>query len=251
MISLNHCKAIATTDPVESYYTAKNEHPNNILKHDGARNKRSLGEHTKYWRPGRTLKVLVYSHNEHSFQAVKSAASKWLPYISLTFDFIEIEEDDIYQSEQFLGDIRVDFHPNYDGGGGSSKLGTDSLTGSPHTASMVLGTDFLSAQYEYTVVHEFGHALGLQHEHQHPDAGIPWDRERAYRYFAGANFTRADVDANIFPFERVSGRVYEPYDRDSVMHYHIPNEVTIGDWHHPGNVQISAGDIAFMRKTYP
>jgi hypothetical protein len=35
------------------------------------------------------------------------------------------------------------------------------------------------------------------------------------------------------------------------MHYSIPDSITMGDWSHAGNTQISAGDIAFMRKIYP
>ncbi|VVO22904.1 MULTISPECIES: peptidase M12 [Pseudomonas] len=250
MTSQYYCKTIATTDPVDSYYAAKNERADNIPEANSTRTKRGIGEHTKYWAPGKTLKVLVCTYDEHSFQAVKNAANKWLPYVNLKFDFFEMEEEDIYQSEEFLGDIRVDFNPLYDGSG-SSKLGTDSLTGSPHQASMVLGTDFSSDRFEFRGVHEFGHALGLQHEHQHPDAGIPFDREKTYTYFGHLGFTRTDVETNVFAFERVPGRTYEPYDSQSVMHYSIPDSITMGDWSHAGNSQISAGDIAFMRKIYP
>ena len=219
-MSPNNCKIIPTTDPVASYYAAKNENPNNILEGGGSRKKRGIGDHTKYWRPGKTLKILVYSYNEHSFEAVKSAASKWLPYVNLKFEFIEIEEDAIYQSNEFLGDIRVDFQVAFDGSGGS-KLGTDSLTGSPHAPSMTLGTDFSSADYEYRATHEFGHALGLLHEHQHPDANIPFDRERTYTYFGSINFNKTDIDTNVFPLERIPGRLHEPYDRLSLSLIHI------------------------------
>lgn len=246
----NYCNIIKSSDSLASYTAAVNERPSNGTINSGGRNKRSVGEHTKYWTPGRTLKVLVYSFDEHSFEAVKKGASKWLPYINLKFEFIEMDEDDIFNSDEFLGDIRVDFQPIDHAG--SSAIGTDALTGHPHSASMILGTRVTSPRFEYTVIHEFGHALGLHHEHQHPDAGIPWDREKAYVHFANAaGFSKATVDAQVFPLERVPGHTYAPYDRKSVMHYQVLNELTVGDWHQSENWNISDGDIAFMRQIYP
>lgn len=174
---------------------------------------------------------------------------KCLPYVNLNFEFIEIDEQTIIEPDDFLGDIRVDFQASITGG--SSKTGTDSLTGSPHIPSMTLGTDFLSPNYEFIVIHEFGHAPGLHHEHQHPDAEIPWDREKTYIYMATQNFTRRDVDDNVFPLERIADRTYLPYDRHSVMHYLILNELTVGDWHQRTNLRISEGDISAMRTIYP
>ncbi|ROM99099.1 hypothetical protein BK658_11015 [Pseudomonas brassicacearum] len=55
------------------------------------------------------------------FQTVKSAASKWLPYIILKFEFTELD-DELYE-----GDIRVDLPP-FNNGTGSSAVGTDALT---------------------------------------------------------------------------------------------------------------------------
>lgn len=251
MNTLTYCKSIAPTHLLDSYNAAISERPSNGTQSSGHRNKRGVGGHTKFWNPGRTLKILVFKYNEHSFEAVKNGAMKWLPYISLDFEFLEIDEEDIYNSEEFLGDIRVNFQPLFNNSG-SSKLGTDALTGTPHDASMYLGTDFSSPHYEWTVIHEFGHALGLHHEHQHPDAKIPWDREKTYDYFArAASFSRQDVDANVLPLERIPGRTYTPYDRQSVMHYDVLNDLTIGDWQQTASMRISEGDIALMKKAYP
>lgn len=250
MNQLKYCKPIITSDPLASYQAAINERPSNGAS-QGNRKKRSVAEHTKYWQPGRTLKILVFEYNEHSFAAVKNGASKWLPYINLKFEFIEMDEQDIFASDERLGDIRVDFQHSLDNSG-SSRLGTDALTGAHDLPSMTLGTNFASPYFESTVIHEFGHALGLHHEHQHPDAGIPWDREKTYIHMAyNHNFSRAEVDANVFPLERSALRTYTPYDRQSVMHYHVLNELTVGDWHQPANLHISEGDIAAVRRIYP
>lgn len=251
MNTLRFCKSIPPTNALDSYNAAISERPNNGTISSGSRKKRSVGEHTKFWTPGRTLKVLVYTFDEHSFEIVKKGAMKWQPYISLNLEFLEIDEQDIYASEEFLGDIRVNFLPSFNNGG-SSKIGTDALTGSPHDASINLGINFSSPYYEWMVIHEFGHALGLHHEHQHPDANIPWDREKAYNYYARtAGFSRQEVDANVLPLERIPSRTYSPYDRQSVMHYEVLNDLTIDDWQQTVNMGISNGDIALMKKAYP
>jgi len=41
------------------------------------------------------------------------------------------------------------------------------------------------SEFSRTVIHEFGHALGMIHEHQHPLAAIPWDKDKVYTYYAG------------------------------------------------------------------
>jgi hypothetical protein len=251
MNTLIYCKSLPPTHLRDSYNAAIGERSSNATNSSGNRTTRGIGEHTKFWNPKRTLKILVYTYDEYSFEAVKSGAMKWQPYISLTFEFLEIDEEDIYNSEEFLGDIRVSFQPLFNNGG-SSKIGTDALTGSPHDASMYLGTDFSSPHYEWTVIHEFGHALGLHHEHQHPDAGIPWDREKTYSYYArAAGFSRQDVDANVLPLKRVQDRTYTPYDRQSVMHYDVLNDLTNGDWQQTASMCISEGDIALIKKAYP
>ncbi|KAA0963120.1 M12 family metallopeptidase [Pseudomonas sp. ANT_H12B] len=251
MNTFTYCKSLHPTNAIDSYNAAISERPSNGTISSGSRKKRSVGDHTKFWTPGRTLKILVFQYDEHTFEIVKKGALKWLPYISLKFEFLEMDEQDIYSSEEFLGDIRVNFQPSFASGGGSS-IGTDALTGCPHDASMQLGTNFSSPHYEGMVIHEFGHALGLNHEHQHPDANIPWDREKTYLYYQNVmGFTKQEVDFNVLPLERVPGRTYTPYDRQSVMHYNVRNELTIGDWQQTASMQISEGDIAMMKKAYP
>ncbi len=73
------------------------------------------------------------------FQAVKAAARKWLPYVNLSFDFIELPDNDM----DYEGDIRVYLTPHYDGTG-SSQVGTDALTSPAHDPTMFLGTDYTS-----------------------------------------------------------------------------------------------------------
>lgn len=82
-----------------------------------------------------------------------------------------------------------------------------------------------------TVVHEFGHVLGLAHEHDHPDAYL----------FKG---TRCKELSDHFKTPHF-GFIYEPFDKDSVMNYcriHGKGGKTAG---------LSEGDLALIKRMYP
>ena len=74
---------------------------------------------------------------------------------------------------------------------------------------------------KHLVIHEFGHALGLGHEHQRSDF---WENIKAYvdvgKMKADLNVSNAKFDTDWGrdnQFKR--GRRSTPYDSDSVMHY--------------------------------
>jgi hypothetical protein len=72
-----------------------------------------------------------------------------------------------------------------------------------------------------TALHEIGHTLGLEHEHQNPNAGITWNRQAVLDYFRGPPNSWPDdqIDWNILrkiPAAEVKGTTWDP---DSVMEY--------------------------------
>jgi serralysin len=76
-------------------------------------------------------------------------------------------------------------------------------------------------------LHEFGHALAFEHEHQHPKANIPWDVEEVYEYYGERGWSRDMVDAVVLRKLDESVNTSDEYDRYSIMHYHIvPRLVT-------------------------
>ena len=56
-------------------------------------------------------------------------------------------------------------------------------------------------EYQRVVRHEFGHALGMIHEHQNPAAQgqIPWDKPKVYAYYAQQGWNKDDVDFQHLP----------------------------------------------------
>jgi hypothetical protein len=103
------------------------------------------------------------------------------------------------------------------------------------------------------VLHEFGHAIGLGHEHESPTASsIPWDKEAVYAYYLRTQgWDRHQVDVQVLDRYSVTGTNYTAFDPESIMLYPIPDELTIGSYSVGFNTQLSATDKAFMASQYP
>ena len=103
------------------------------------------------------------------------------------------------------------------------------------------------------VLHEFGHALGLIHEHQNPRGGIRWDREAVIRDLSGfPHFWDAQtIESNVFkPFAEAEVRA-TPVDEKSIMLYPIPPHWTHGRFSAGLNAFLSKGDCELIRAAYP
>jgi serralysin len=102
------------------------------------------------------------------------------------------------------------------------------------------------------VLHEFGHALGLVHEHQSPAGGIDWDEEVVARDLSGPphNWSPEDIRRNMF--EPVAKREsnYTALDRRSIMMYPIPKRWTRNGVSAGLNSTLSPTDRAFIRQAY-
>ena len=82
-----------------------------------------------------------------------------------------------------------------------------------------------SKQFRRVVLHEFGHALGFAHEHQHPNANcsseIEWDKAYAF-YEKTQHWDRKKVDANLRTITVTGGMILSPEgDVRSIMRYYL------------------------------
>ena len=202
-----------------------------------SRSRRDVGEPDKYWPQHSTLKIAMYDYemDDPYVQAVKQAASEWLPHINLKFEFVSGEE----------GDVRISGVPIHQGSG-VSMVGTDAQKVSPGMPTMNLPIDYSSTSFAHTVLHEFGHMLGARHAHQHPDANIPWDLAKLDRHIP-----HHYQQANLLPLPRSAVYDFLPYDEDSAMHYAINPALTTSNTFHSRNLMLSPGDIAWANKAYP
>jgi hypothetical protein len=198
-------------------------------------------ETMKLWDNGRTLRV-KFLDGDSSVQAkVEAIAKEWEIETNLTLRFVQSGGTE----------IRVSFA---DKGFSWSAVGTDAITTPSSEATMNYGwlePNTSLREYQRVVRHEFGHALGMIHEHQNPGASIPWDKPKVYAHYARQRWTKDDVDFNIFEVYSADSTNHTSFDPTSIMQYAVPESLTIGSYAIGWNTQLSAMDKDFMHLQYP
>ena len=209
-------------------------------KENGIKTK-TAGQTAKFWKNGQTITIKFLGGSPFVRGKVKQYANEWMKYANLKFEFVDDNASAI---------VRINFQK----GGSYSYLGTDNLNipESEHTMNYGWFTDQTSEQeFGRTVIHEFGHMLGLIHEQAHPDVDIPWNKPAVYAYYAKQGWDEAKVDGQVF--YRYSHEItqFSEYDKFSIMHYSIPKEHTLGGFEVKWNTVLSDNDKAFIGRVYP
>jgi hypothetical protein len=142
------------------------------------------------------------------------------------------------------------------GDGSWSYVGRAILDIASNERTMNIGWDI--TQDLDTAVHEIGHTLGFEHEHQNPFSGIVWDEEKVYAALAAPpnRWPRQRTFFNILrklDQNAVEGSTWDP---DSVMHYPFgPGLILEPPRFRTQALQpaggLSAKDIAQVRRIYP
>lgn len=196
----------------------------------------------KLWTAGATLRVRFLDGDEGRRQRVITYAREWTRYANLNLQLVEKGD----------AEIRISFAKP----GSWSYLGTDALTINAQEPTVNFG--FLLPEtgedvFRQTVLHEFGHVLGLVHENQNPQAQIPWDRPVVYSAVAGApyHWSRSEADRNILGTFSLITPDYRPFDQDSIMLYPFPKEWFTNRTAIGGATVLSKSDQELARRLYP
>ncbi|MDV3908069.1 peptidase M12 [Elizabethkingia anophelis] len=195
------------------------------------------------WPNGSVITVGLYGGTAKVRSKVMQYAQEWSKYANITFKFVT----------SGTPQIRVTFTQ---GAGSYSYLGTQALNRPSNSETMNFGwfddnTD--EVDFRRTTIHEFGHALGLIHEHQNPLANIPWDKQKVYDYYKGApnNWDSTKVNINLFTKYSTTQTQYSAYDTQSIMHYPINSDLTTNGFSVGWNSDLSSTDKQFIGTVYP
>jgi hypothetical protein len=172
---------------------------------------------------------------------------EWESHVNLRFEIMAPGAD----PQNFgvaRGDIRVSFlHSGY-----YSAVGTGSRDGHDHSMNLHIDRNTPEMNVRRVVLHEFGHALCFQHEHQNPAGGIHWIQPDATNYFMQQNgWTEEQIQHNIFEKLAGPGLLNTHFDRMSIMVYTIPQGLAENGFWVPWNTQLSQTDKNVAEAVYP
>ena len=185
----------------------------------------------KMWITGSILKVRFMEGTAEQKSFVIEQALWWTAHANLHFEF-----DD----EALDADIRITFNES---DGAWSYIGTDAAQIPQDQPTMNLG--FLDGG---TAAHEFGHAIGLAHEHQNPGGGIEWNEDAVIRDLSGAPnyWNEEQIRHNVlnkYSADQIRGTEFDPA---SIMLYFFPDDWVKNGSGTKANNHLSALDKAFI-----
>jgi hypothetical protein len=176
------------------------------------------------------------------------------PLVNLKFKW-DITDPSITQENS---DVRIMFVKEL---GAWSMVGTECFKIPKNEATMCLGwidsdSDYDDKIYKGTgivVLHEFGHMLGMIHEHSREDATIKWNEEFVIQTLGGPpnNWSLEDVKTQMFNTVKLNQFNGSKYDPNSAMHYFFPNNFFKNEPNLKKITQLSCLDKTWLNKQYP
>ena len=180
--------------------------------------------------------------------AVRAAFANWKA-IGIGLEFKEVSQ---------LSDAEVRIGYSLADGSSESSVGRDVLRVPESEPTTIYGWDLTSHYGSGTALHEIGHVLGMEHEHQNPFAGIKWHEDVVYESLSKPpnSWDRETIYRNILQKltpQQVQGSSWDP---DSIMEYEFEPGLIAEPKKYETNgitppATLSTADKQWVRKWYP
>src|SRR5262249_17903642 len=169
------------------------------------------------WVNGSVLHYCFFGGGSHfsvpkvQADAIRDAFTKWKA-VGIGLEFQEIPQ--LSEAEVRIGYSTAD-------GSSASAVGREVLKVPLNEPTTVYGWDLTSPYGRGTALHELGHVIGMEHEHQNPFAGIKWHEQAVYDSLGKPpnNWDHDRTSHSIrekLSTQQVQGSTWDP---DSIMGY--------------------------------
>ena len=173
---------------------------------------------------------------------VQRYAKEWQIHANVKFDFV---------SKQSPAEVRISFDQEADTyvwaiGTYLLDLTNDAIY-NMHYANLKDSSS--DEEIAGTVLHEFGHVLGLMHEQYHPQ--VRWNKPYIYGYYKRKKgWSKHEVDAQLFGFQ-IADPIHSTYDPQSIMHDWYPKNFILAGNLPVATNSLSLRDKEFIQQLYP
>lgn len=216
----------------------------------------------------------AWMHQKAKDEATKAAlvkAAKWNSGDIITISFLDgvpsVQEKVEQVAKTWVGqgmaNLKLDFRNDnntdvrisFQYSGSWSTIGTECRFVNKPEPTMNYGwldENSTDEEIRSVVLHEFGHALGLIHEHQNPAGGIKWNKDEVIKDLSGPpnNWSLDTIKHNLFELYKKENTNFTELNKTSIMMYPIPVRWTTDGFSVGENADLSETDKNFIRQQY-